>query len=209
MGIRVTHFPFADANHMNAWVAWCPNSREGILVDPGAWDDRLTEWAGMVDLKITGILLTHSHWDHTGGLAESVEKLDAPVMASAAALDVARGGMKTMKEQALAEGDRIDIGGHDGVVHEVPGHVDDQIVVHVDGHLLAGDTLFAAALGGTSSEEAFHVQIGRLRRLLYHLPPATVVHPGHGPATEVGLELLFNPFLKGTEPKWKTARGGW
>lgn len=74
---------------------------------------------------------------------------------------------------------------------------------------MAGDTLFAAALGGTPDPERFHQQAGRLRRLLFRLPPDVVVHPGHGPVTEVGLERLFNPFLKGTEPHWKTALGGW
>lgn len=207
MAIRVTHFAFAGVNHMNAYLVWCPGSRRGILVDPGGFDDRIT---GMVDahrLEVTGILLTHSHWDHADGLADACKALGAPVLASPAALK--RAGRDAARSRAVGEGDEIDIGGHPGTVYEVPGHIDDQIVVHVEGHLLAGDTLFAAALGGTSGAEAFHLQAGIVRKLLFHLPPDTVVHSGHGPATEVGLERIFNPFLKGIEPRWKSAPGGW
>ncbi|MFO7842154.1 MAG: hypothetical protein R6V48_08405, partial [Fidelibacterota bacterium] len=61
----------------------------------------------------------------------------------------------------------------------------------------------------TADEEAFHQQVFRLRRVLAHLPDDAVVHPGHGPVTQAGLERIFNPFLKGTEPRWKRALGGW
>jgi len=140
---RAPGCPFAALTGMNAWVVWCPRSREALVVDPGGWDDR------------------------------------------------------------------VRVGGHEGTVHELTGHTDDQLVLYLEGHLMAGDTLFAAALGGTPDPGRFHQQAAKLRRLLFRLPPDVVVHPGHGPVTEVGLERLFNPFLKGTEPLWKTALGGW
>jgi glyoxylase-like metal-dependent hydrolase (beta-lactamase superfamily II) len=207
MGIRVTHLPFSDANHMNAYVVWCPASRQGILVDPGSFDGRIEEMVESEQLELTGILVTHSHWDHIGGLEKALEMFDIPVIASKETL--ARKAGQAKKTQVVAEGDTIDIGGHTGKVFEVPGHIDDQITVYVDGHLLGGDTLFAAALGGTPDEPAFHTQAGLLRRILFHLPTDTVVHSGHGPVTEVGLERIFNPFLKGIEPKWKSAPGSW
>ena len=207
MGIRVTHFPFAEANHMNAYLVWCPASREGILVDPGSFDERIGAVVTAEQLKVTGIVVTHSHWDHIDGIEKALEVFDVPVIASHGTLEGKAGRAK--ETRAVQDGDTIDVGGHQGRVYEVPGHIDDQIVLYVDGHLLGGDTLFAAALGGTPDEHAFHTQAGRLRRILHHLPADTVVHGGHGPVTEVGLERIFNPFLKGIEPKWKTALGGW
>ena len=209
MAIRVTHFPFAEANHMNAYLAWCPGSRRGLLVDPGDWDDRIEQFVEGEGLAVEGILLTHSHWDHTGGLARAIEHLGGTLMASEQALFRVREHIGSSATRPLHEGDIIDMGGHQAHVYEVPGHIDDQIIVHVDGHVLAGDTLFAAALGGTADETAFHLQAGKLQKILYHLPPDTVVHPGHGPVTEVGLEMIFNPFLKGVEARWKGALGGW
>ncbi len=207
MGIRVTHLPFSEVNHMNAYLVWCPASRQGILVDPGGFDDRIGEVVDSEQLELTGMVVTHSHWDHIGGLEKALEAFDAPVIASEGTLAGKAGRAK--ETQVVRDGDTIEIGGHTGRVYEVPGHIDDQIALYVDGHLLGGDTLFAAALGGTPDEQAFHTQAGLLRRILFHLPADTVVHSGHGPVTEVGLERIFNPFLKGIEPTWKTALGGW
>jgi len=209
MALRVLHLPFPDANEMNAYFIWSPERRTGLLVDPGSWSEEAEERVRATGAEVEGILLTHSHWDHTGGLGEAQRAYRAPVYASAAALERAREEHPELEGRSLSDGDTLEIGGHPGTVHEIPGHIDDQIVVHVEGHLLAGDTLFAAALGGTPDEKAFHRQLARIRRVLDGLPDAVVVHGGHGPVTQIGLERIFNPFLKGTEPRWKRALGGW
>lgn len=209
MPIRVTHIPFPEVNQMNAWVAWCPRSREALVVDPGGWDERIPDLLEREELSPVGIFLTHGHWDHTGGVGPALERLDVPVLASAPTLTALSDQVPQGAGRPLADGDRVRVGGHEGLVHEVTGHTEDQLVLYLEGHLLAGDTIFAAALGGTADVERFHRQAGRVRRLLFRLPADVVVHPGHGPVTEVGLERLFNPFLKGTEPNWKTALGGW
>jgi len=209
MAIRVAHIPFPESNHVNAWIVWCPTAGTGVVVDPGGWDERIPDLIREQDITVEGIVLTHSHWDHTGGLDEALRILGGPLMATAEALHQVRDLLGSEPSRSLADGDEVAIGGHPARVYEVPGHIDDQIVLHVEGHLIAGDTLFAAALGGTPDEEAFHLQAGRLRRLLHHLPGETVVHAGHGPLTQITLERLYNPFLKGVEPRWKGAMGGW
>ena len=37
--------------------------------------------------------------------------------------------------------------------------------------------------------------LASVRMLAQRLPPETVVHPGHGPETTLGVELARNPFL--------------
>jgi len=209
VALRVEHIPFPEVNEMNAWLAWCPKAGSGVLVDPGGWSEEIPALIASAGVTVTGIVLTHSHWDHIGGLTQACASLDVPVLASAGTVQVAKKEVPDASYRVVGDGDTIDIGGHRGEVHALPGHISDQIVVYVEGHLLAGDTLFAAALGGTANPEDFHMQVGLLRRLLFHLPPDTVVHPGHGPVTQVALERMYNPFLKGTEPTWKKALGGW
>jgi hydroxyacylglutathione hydrolase len=63
--------------------------------------------------------------------------------------------------------------------------------------LFSGDTLFAGSIGrtdlwGGSMEEI----MDSLRSKLMHLPDATIVYPGHGPATTIGQERELNPFLQ-------------
>jgi len=83
MSLCVHHFPFPEVNEMNAWLVWCPRSRECLLVDPGGWDGRIPEYVAREGLTPVGILLTHSHHDHVGGAAAARRELDAPLLASA------------------------------------------------------------------------------------------------------------------------------
>ena len=61
---------------------------------------------------------------------------------------------------------------------------------------LAGDALFKGSIGrtdfpGCSSE----LLLTSIRSELFSLPTNTIVLPGHGPQTNVGYEIKFNPFL--------------
>jgi len=63
--------------------------------------------------------------------------------------------------------------------------------------LFAGDTLFAGSIGRTDLWGGSMEQIMEsLREKLMQLPDDTLVHPGHGGSTTIGLEKEMNPFLK-------------
>ena len=64
----------------------------------------------------------------------------------------------------------------------------DPAALHVDGHLLTGDTLFPGGPGLTGPPLSdFDTIVGSVRRLLA-FPTGTAILPGHGPATTVGTE---------------------
>ncbi len=64
------------------------------------------------------------------------------------------------------------------------------------GKLFAGDTLFAGSIGRTDLWGGSFEEIMRsLQTKLLALPDATIVFPGHGPATTIGQERETNPFL--------------
>lgn len=63
--------------------------------------------------------------------------------------------------------------------------------------LFSGDTLFAGSIGRTDLWGGSMEQImDSLRSKLMNLPNATIVYPGHGPATTIGQERELNPFLQ-------------
>jgi glyoxylase-like metal-dependent hydrolase (beta-lactamase superfamily II) len=78
----------------------------------------------------------------------------------------------------------------------VPGHSPGHLAFAADGAVFSGDVLFAGSVGRTdlpgSSWELLEASIATL---IERLPPATIVYPGHGPATTLGQELATNPFL--------------
>jgi glyoxylase-like metal-dependent hydrolase (beta-lactamase superfamily II) len=85
------------------------------------------------------------------------------------------------------------------VLH-TPGHTPGSVSFALnDGSrttLLSGDTLFAGGvgrwdLGGTSLEDI----VRSIRARLFAYPDDTIVVPGHGPQTTIGIERTSNPFL--------------
>ena len=65
-------------------------------------------------------------------------------------------------------------------------------------HLVSGDVLFAGSIGRTDLPGGDHDAMQRsLRDVVLPLPDATLVLPGHGPATTMGRERATNPYLQG------------
>ena len=63
--------------------------------------------------------------------------------------------------------------------------------------MLAGDTLFRGGVGRTDLwGGSWDLLEQSIRRELYVLNGATLVIPGHGPATTIGEEARSNPFVK-------------
>jgi len=81
------------------------------------------------------------------------------------------------------------------VLH-TPGHTPGGICLWIEDQLIVGDTLFAGSIGRTDLPGGNHHQlIKSIQNQIIPLPDETVVHPGHGPATTIGREKLYNPFL--------------
>jgi hydroxyacylglutathione hydrolase len=62
--------------------------------------------------------------------------------------------------------------------------------------LLSGDTLFSGSIGRTDLwGGSYDTIIASIRAKLLAMPDETVVIPGHGPKTTIGVERRSNPFL--------------
>jgi hydroxyacylglutathione hydrolase len=109
------------------------------VVDPGDADP---VFQALGHNKLTGILLTHHHFDHTGGVTALVQAYECPVYGPATIAQVTH---------PLTDGDQLSLMDHRWEVLAVPGHTLDHIalVLHADDgpHLFCGDTLFAAGCG--------------------------------------------------------------
>ena len=78
----------------------------------------------------------------------------------------------------------------------MPGHSPAHVAFHAEGELFSGDLLFAGSVGRVDLPGAdWDTLLASVRMLAERLPPETVVHPGHGPETTLGVELARNPFL--------------
>ena len=69
--------------------------------------------------------------------------------------------------------------------------------------LFSGDLLFAGSIGRTDLPGGDHREILRSLERTLTLPDETIVLPGHGPQTTIGVERAHNPFLTGLRPAQK------
>ncbi|MCC6142550.1 MAG: MBL fold metallo-hydrolase [Candidatus Hydrogenedentes bacterium] len=175
-------------NEANAFILGCEETKEAWLIDAGEYDPRFGRFLEKYGLRLTGILITHGHWDHTDGLAECVNAFHAEVYSN-------RDSMAGVASTRLGHGDSVRIGRIEGRIVETPGHTPDGISLIVPGMVFTGDALFNGSVGGTDGQAEFDRQIAAIREHIFTLPEDTQVHVGHGPSTTVGIEKQFNPFF--------------
>lgn len=94
--------------------------------------------------RLTDILVTHHHGDHTAGIAELKKRHKCRVVAPRA--EAARIGNVDLQ---AAQGDKVKIGALEGRVIETPGHTAGHVAYVFDADKLAfvGDTLFSIGCG--------------------------------------------------------------
>lgn len=179
-------------------------SNTAAIVDP-AWEiDRVLDFAATKDIRITDILLTHSHHDHINGLQQTLEKTDAKVHLLKA--EAKFWGADLVKPVLHHGGDKIEIGDSSIDILHTPGHTPGSACYHIADDLIAGDTLFVFGCGrcdlaGGDAEQMFQT----LQKMKRTLPAATVLHPGHNyapqaPTSTMQKQCQGNPFLHFDEP---------
>lgn len=189
----------------NCYLVSCPETGEGIVIDPGAEGKRILHQIEKSGLKINGIVNTHGHIDHTGANGRLKEALRAPLLLPEKDLEIYCSpgfglgvlfGKPVQPDRLLKEGEQIPVGRKVLAVFETPGHTGGGISLYGDGVVFTGDTLFAGSIGRTDlAGGSYPLLIGSIKEKLMVLPPQTVVYPGHGPATTIETEARSNPFL--------------
>jgi hydroxyacylglutathione hydrolase len=203
--------PFAE----NSYVVWDDAGTEAVVVDPGFEPDEILDFLMQCGLHLVAILNTHGHVDHIAG-NRSVKQAypAAPIvigrgdadMLTDANLNLSAGfGLPVTSppaDELVADGDRLTLAGLTFDVREVPGHSPGHVVFYVADatppRLLGGDVLFQGGVGRTDFPGGSFDQLAAgIRTKLWKLPAETVVYPGHGPTTTIGIEKRTNPYVGG------------
>ncbi len=179
------HF-LLSVNETNGYIIACTETAEAAIIDPGEWNEKLANFLDEAKLKPKWALLTHSHADHTAGI-EACKK--------AQPVQTAGHVQNPFAEHKLSDGDILELGSLKIKALGVPGHTQDSLAFQVGSEIFCGDAIFAGSVGGTSDAQRFQQLIQAIRSQILSLGDDIVLHPGHGPATTVQIERLFNPFL--------------
>lgn len=153
-----------------------PDSGEALAIDPLDWQKCLDR-ASLKGWRITQILNTHEHPDHTAGNAALVRVTGAKVLAHAGAAKRI-GGV----DEGLGAGSRVRVGRHIELeCLDTPGHTFTHLclLAHAEQPaLFSGDTLFNAGVGHCRDGDP-NLLFDSCRQQLLPLPSGTRVYPGH------------------------------
>ena len=180
------------------YLIGCPETREAAVVDPG-WDvPRILDAAAQDEMKITKILITHTHFDHINGVEEMMRATDAQVIVHKKEMEAVP--VEGPSIQGIEGGVKVPLGKLELSLLHTPGHTPGSVCFTVADRLIAGDTLFIGGCGRCDlpggDPELMYKSLTRLKQMDDHL----VLYPGHNYAPEqsapLALEKERNPFLK-------------
>ena len=184
------------------------NGKDCYIVDPGGFDmSSLLNYIDEKKFNLSGVLLTHGHYDHIIGLPEIMAYKDVPVYISEKDYDFLYDSSlsltlwidmdfklsKEVKVIKLKEGDEI----FGFKVLETPGHTHGGVCYYNEKEkiLMSGDTIFKANYGRTDLPTGNSEEMKKSIERLFELPGDTVAYPGHGGEVSIAQNKEYFEYL--------------
>ena len=198
----------------NTYILRQDGAATALIVDPGDEAPLLLAALDELGVPLQAILLTHTHFDHIGAVADVAEATGAPVYCPELELAIMRDPNAFMNipgfgpfrgwepEQTVAGGERLELAGFDIDVVFTPGHSIGHVTYAIESDpagaaLFSGDVLFEGSVGRTDLPGGdWDVLERSIGTLLDAYPDETHVLPGHMGPTTLGRERATNPFLQ-------------
>ena len=197
---------------VNCYVLGCPETGQGVVVDPGDNPQLILDLIDQLDLEIVAIPNTHAHFDHVlavdavrkaTGAPFWIHQAEEPILAYGREMvqlwmGYDPGPMPTV-DGTLQATDTLRFGGQELEIRLAPGHSPGSLIFvhHPSKQVLGGDVLFAGSVGRFDFLGSDGPTLLRsIREQLLTLPDDYTLLPGHGPATTIGRERRDNPFLQ-------------
>jgi hydroxyacylglutathione hydrolase len=204
--------PFSE----NTYIVWDEETGEAAVIDPGCVDpfeeSEIETFISSKELKIKYLINTHCHIDHIFGCKFIKEKYSAVYYAPEKDMPLIQHADKQAAtfgmdidtppdpDKFLDENEVLEIGKWKMNLLFTPGHTPGEYCLYFPeaGFCITGDVLFQNSIGRTDLWEGdYDTLIDSINKKLLVLPDETILYPGHGESTKIGIEKTSNPFLKG------------
>ncbi len=193
----------------NCYILGCEETKEAVMIDAGEYTAEIDEFLKSNNLKVKYIILTHSHVDHSGDIGRVKEETgglivvheDEEALYLNLAMQARLFGFQLEDppppDKLVRHGDELTFGAGRklGIIH-CPGHSPGGMSIVCEDYVFVGDTLFAGSIGRTDLPGGdYRTLISAIKDRLLPLGDSVQVLSGHGPATTLGTEKQYNPFL--------------
>jgi len=190
--------------------------REAVIIDPGCSTRHeqqvLIDFLNSKDLTPLALLNTHAHIDHVLGNAFVLRtfsidlllhELDLPTLRAVSNYAHLYGidGYEPSPDpdRFITDGEKLVFGSIEFDVIFGPGHAPGHVAFYnaENSLLMGGDILFQGSYGRVDLPGGSMEVLKRtIFEKIFTLPEDTVVYPGHGPATQIGVEKVHNYILQ-------------
>lgn len=152
-------------------------SRTQVILDP-AWEyQTIVNALEEYPYQLSGILLTHSHFDHVN-LADSIsEYFDAPVFISERESSAV--SIKKSRLVELMDDQVLNLGGMRILCLSTPGHSEGSICYLCEDSVFTGDTVLTEGCGICNTEEAARTLYDSFQKFRNHVSEECFLYPGH------------------------------
>ena len=174
------------------------SGNEALAVDPSVSVYALTAAAEENRATLTGILLTHGHFDHVTSLDTLRDAMEIDAYIHEKDAEMLTDGRKNAfytffgrerswrpAEKLMRDGDTIPLGDEALTVIHTPGHTGGSVCFLCGDILVTGDTLFSEAYGRCDLWSGDIELMRQSLRRLRELPRNITIYPGHGPAARL------------------------
>ncbi|MBM7664267.1 glyoxylase-like metal-dependent hydrolase (beta-lactamase superfamily II) [Solibacillus kalamii] len=190
--------------------------KDCLIFDPGEEGARIVNELRKNGLNPLAILLTHTHFDHIGGVDAVRAIYNIPLYVHEKEVEWLADPMKNGSgkyaelpnyivkkpdgEHIIRKEGEMTIGAFTFAVAHTPGHSPGSVsfIFKDDAFAIVGDTLFEQSIGRTDLiGGSMNVLLKSIHDKLLSLPEDTIIYPGHGDYTTPAAEMDSNPFLNG------------
>lgn len=176
-----------------------PQAKEAFVVDP-AWEvpaiKKELEHRGW---RLTGMYLTHNHFDHINGVGGVLQFADVPIHIHKEDAPVLAKDFKSNLRE-LSGGEILKVGDIPIEIMHTPGHTEGSLCFRIHNNLVTGDTLFIRGCGRVDLPSSDPEKMYSSLKKIATLDDSHIVFPGHnyGPVENAALgeEKKANPYLK-------------
>lgn len=184
------------------------HNKEALVIDPSASAKSILERVHAEGAELTGILLTHGHFDHIVSIDTLRRISSAPLMIHKEDAEMLEDGVKNAfslffgqdisyapAQRLLEGGDTINLGGIQIEVIHLPGHSKGSVCYYIPGErtMFTGDLLFAQGYGRADLHGGNAFTLRTSLCALRQYPKNITIYPGHGESAQLGhaLDVAF------------------